>query len=65
MNTVPTKKGSSKFHPNEEDMYINDSLMEDDEDFGDEWDDMQDSVTFDKQRIKIDNSIKKSGDRIK
>jgi hypothetical protein len=52
----------------EDNLYVNDSRFEgedEDEWDGDEWDDMQDSVTFDKQAIKINNAIRKNGDRIK
>jgi hypothetical protein len=65
-NTQSTNTRPGKFSAESDDnLYINDSMLEDEDDYGDEWDDMQDSVTFDKQAVKINNAIKKNGDRIK
>lgn len=64
-SSVSAQSHNSKFKIAEDEDIHDSYSQEEDDDFGDEWDDLQDSVTFDKQRVKIDKAIKKSGDRIK
>ena len=68
-NSQSSKSNQGRFAAEVDDnLYISDLPFEDEDDDewdGDEWEDMQDSVTFDKQAIKINNAIRKNGDRIK
>lgn len=64
-SSVSAQSHNSKFKIAEDEDIYDSYSQEEDDDFGDEWDDLQDSVTFDKQRVKIDKAIKKNGDRIK